>query len=134
MTTSHHCSFRTFWLGYCDWFASRTAMTHKEALTEIRQQHGSLFPSRLLGAGIIIVCLLLALAVVAPLAVTRSVAAGVTSHGVAQAAQWGCVLAISAFAGSFAVGRAVRLRRFCLAMCERGRAIEVARATACLPK
>lgn len=124
MTTPKHCSLRTFWLGYCDWFRERAAMTHGEALAEARAELRKrppilpfVFVSLLFGA-------LLLFAALMPAVVAASSSAGLSSRDVAIVSQWGTVTVVAVVIGMFAVSRARRLRKFCAEMCERGHAVE----------
>lgn len=132
MTTSTHCSLRTFWIGYCDWFNTRVSMTHAEALREARDDLGSSLSKKALRTTFTIVAVIGLLGFVAAIAtpalVKGAVSAGATSEQVALAAQWGTILTLGSIAGYFVVSKAVRIRRFCLEMCARGREIEVLRA------
>lgn len=132
MTTSTHCSLRTFWIGYCDWFNSRISMTHAEALREAREDLGSSLSKKALRTTFTVVAVIGLLGFVAaiatPVLVKGAVSAGATSGQVALAAQWGTILTLGSLAGYFVVSKAVRIRRFCLEMCARGREIEALRA------
>jgi hypothetical protein len=103
-------------------------MSHKEAWDEVREEHGRHFPLKVVGFVLGAILLLVLLAVSTPALVTGSIAAGATTDHVRIVSQWGTVLVLAAVAGCFVVSKALRIRRFCLEMCERGRAIEAARA------
>jgi magnesium-transporting ATPase (P-type) len=130
MNTTPHCSFRTFWLGFCDWFASRTAMTAGEAFQEAREEHGTFFPLKLLWLGISVVFLLIATVALLPFFVQQTTSAGATTEHVLWVSEWGTVLVVSGLAGIFVVSKAIKISRFCRQMCERGQRIEAARAQA----
>lgn len=132
MTTSNHCSLRTFWIGYCDWFNTRVSMTHAEALREARDELGSSVSKKALRTAVTVVATIglvgFLAAIATPTLVKGAVSAGATSEHVARAAQWGTVLTLGSIAGYFVVSKALRIRRFCLEMCARGREIEAVRA------
>jgi hypothetical protein len=133
MIISQRCSFSTFWVGYCNWFGDRAALTHRDAWQEAREQHGPLFPLKLVGLAISLLFLLIVAAYSAPHVVRETTAAGATSEHVLLFSQWGTVFVMSAVAGVFIVSKSIKILRFCHEMCERGRAIVASRPRTDLP-
>lgn len=126
MNTSQHCSLRTFWLGYCDWFRTRAQMSHKEVWEETRRENSSIGRKLLLFPLLVITALVL-FALSSQTVVRHTVAAGATSKHVAIASEWGTIVVMSALAGYFIVSKSLKIVRFCQEMCERGRMIEAKR-------
>lgn len=114
---SPDCSFKTFWLGFTDWWAEQCLSpeqrsTHRQTLPQASKKlQWILLAALVLGAPALA-------AVLAPLAADTLSVAG--THVVARSAE---VLAI-AIGLLFVVGlplwAALKIRRFCRDMCERG--------------
>lgn len=128
MHTQHTCSFSTFWLGYKSWLTERGRKTLPEVLTEVQSEHGKAFPLKIFWILISLFFFMVVLVALLPAATRHTVDAGLTSNGLANGSGIAAFLLIFSVLGVWGGRTAFRLKRFCREMCDRGHAIQAARA------